>query len=408
MREIQRKEENKVDERYCLMNKDKVLLTFACTSGALGSILLKEEACNVSAEELPIGFSSIHTWVEQRQAPKHREHIAELMRQCGCSRIDGFLKITHALSLNDTFWVKPIDSSFKWADVSLFRNPFNDAIAKIAFEGGLYGEQFSTTSPEFETSGAYAKCWVREEEGDIFLYKRGSTGGRNTGLEPFSEAYAAEIASRICRRHVPYTVVRYRGSLASKCPLFTSEQEGFAPIYRCIQGEYNLTNVMDYMSRHDAEEDFRRMLVLDALVLNTDRHAGNYGMLFDTDTMQVSGMAPVFDHNQALLPYAEQAEFDHLQDYLSTRPTRIGEDFNEVAHAALTPAIRADLINLKGFRFDREHPCHLPEERLKILEEVVNEQIDGILKLKRLYMPSMPEAKEPEKKEKMKKPVKRL
>ena len=103
-----------MDERYCLMNKDKVLLTFACTSGALGSILLKEEACNVSAEELPIGFSSIHTWVEQRQAPKHREHIAELMRQCGCSRIDGFLKITHALSLNDTFWVKPIDSSFKW------------------------------------------------------------------------------------------------------------------------------------------------------------------------------------------------------------------------------------------------------------------------------------------------------
>ena len=86
---------------------------------------------------------------------------------------------------------------------------------------------------------------------------------------------------------------------------------------------------MDYMSRHDAEEDFRRMLVLDALVLNTDRHAGNYGMLFDTDTMQVSGMAPVFDHNQALLPYAEPAEFDNLQEYLSTRPTRIGEDFNE-------------------------------------------------------------------------------
>lgn len=75
MRGIQRKEENKVDERYCLMNKDKVLLTFACTSGALGSILLKEAACNVSAEELPIGFSSIHTWVEQRQAPKHREQL---------------------------------------------------------------------------------------------------------------------------------------------------------------------------------------------------------------------------------------------------------------------------------------------------------------------------------------------
>lgn len=380
-----------MNERYCLMNKDKMLLTFSCTSGALGSILLKEESRSVSDDELPIGFSSIHTWVQQRQAPKHREHIAELMRQCGCSRIDGFLKITHVLSLNDTFWVKQADSSFAWADVSLYQNPFNETIAKIAFEGGSYGEQFSTTSPEFETSGAYAKCWVREEDGDIFLYKRGSTEGRNTGLEPFSEAYVAEIASRICKQHVPYTVVRYRGSLASKCPLFTSEQKGFVPIYRCIKEEYNLTNIMDYMSRHDAEEDFRRMLVLDALVLNTDRHAGNYGMLFETDSMEVTGMAPVFDHNQALLPYAEQEEFNHLQEYLSTRPTRIGEDFNEVAHAALTPAIRADLINLKGFRFNRDYSCHLPEERLRILEGIVNEQIDSILKLKRLYMSGTPE-----------------
>ena len=43
------------------------------------------------------------------------------------------------------------------------------------------------------------------------------------------------------------------------------------------------------------------MLVLDALIVNTDRHKGNYGILFQTDTLQPIKMAPVFDHNQSFI-----------------------------------------------------------------------------------------------------------
>ena len=48
----------------------------------------------------------------------------------------------------------------------------------------------------------------------------------------------------------------------------------------------------------------------------------------------------MFDHNQALLPYAEQEDFENLDVYLASRPTQIGEDFNEIAHALLTPEIQ--------------------------------------------------------------------
>ena len=41
-------------------------------------------------------------------------------------------------------------------------------IEKIAFDGGMYGQHFSTTSPEFGTNGTYAKCWHREEDGKIY------------------------------------------------------------------------------------------------------------------------------------------------------------------------------------------------------------------------------------------------
>ena len=85
----------------------------------------------------------------------------------------------------------------------------------------------------------------------------------------------------------------------------------------------------------------------------------------------------MFDHNQALLPYAEQEDFENLDFYLASRPTQIGEDFNEIAHALLTPEIRSDLKNLRGF-----------EERLQKLNKLVDQQIDGILERKRLYVPS--------------------
>ena len=39
------------------------------------------------------------------------------------------------------------------------------------------------------------------------------------------------------------------------------------------------------------------MLVVDALILNTDRHLDNFGFLIDNDTGIIIGTAPLYDHN---------------------------------------------------------------------------------------------------------------
>lgn len=36
-----------------------------------------------------------------------------------------------------------------------------------------------------------------------------------------------------------------------------------------------------------SEDAFRRMLVLDVVILNIDCHLGNFGVLFNTDTMEI-------------------------------------------------------------------------------------------------------------------------
>lgn len=50
-----------------------------------------------------------------------------------------------------------------------------------------------------------------------------------------------------------------------------------------------------------AVEDYVRMLFLDTICANPDRHTFNFGILRDADTGNILGLAPNFDNNMALI-----------------------------------------------------------------------------------------------------------
>ena len=89
---------------FLLMNKDTKWLLFDCYEDEFGFVAGKE--IEWYTESRPIGYDNIGDFLDARKAPKHRKHIAELLKKYGCESIENFLKLTHALSLNDTFWVK--------------------------------------------------------------------------------------------------------------------------------------------------------------------------------------------------------------------------------------------------------------------------------------------------------------
>lgn len=365
-----------VKEFYYLMNKDVKILEFSIE---LEEIILAKEIVHFT-DKLPIGFISIMEWLSGREAPKHRVHIRKLLELCGINNLKSYIDVTYALSLNDTFWVKKKESTLEWCKVSLYRNEFNSTIARIAFEGGLHGLEFATTSPEFGTDGAFAKCWTRDYNGEIVLLKGGSTGARNAGLEPYSEFYSSQLSRIICNDSVNYKIIKHHDKLASSCPIFTSENEGYAQAFKLVDKRLDYTELFRYYDSIGSLDDFRRMLVFDAITVNTDRHLGNHGVIFDCDTMEIKRMAPVFDNNQNLLPYAEEEEFNDLDNYLKMKGPRIGTDFIPVARYSLTPEIRSDLVNLKGFKFERDSCLNLEEGRLVRLENLVQKQIELILK----------------------------
>lgn len=358
---------------YQLMNKDVVVATYE-EKVDLG--LYGYHEVEQFDAYLPYGFMDINDWIDGRQIAKHRVSIEKLMRELGLTTRHDFIAMARCLSLTDTFWMKRADEDINWNDVSLYRNPFDDVIARIAFDGtGMYGRQNSPTSPEFATSGSFAKCWIREDN-NISLLKRGSTGYANAGFEPYSEVLAAQVLDAAQINHVPYTLVNYHGKLASKCPLFTSEEVGFVSAHRFFDGPFSVRDMLEFCQQHDSEERFREMIAMDAVIANVDRHAGNYGFLVDNTTGKILHMAPLFDQNMACLPM--MMEHDNFDKYLSMIGPKIGDDFVHIARELLTSDIRAKLVALKDFEYT-DPGMDYPAWKLEAVNRCKDKMIRDIL-----------------------------
>ncbi len=366
------KEAQQMENKYYLLNKDELIALFHIET-VLQAIVIDQKFVT-----LPEWFGDLGTFISERRAPKHRENMKELLKLGGCDTLKGFLEVSHALSLVDTFWVKPVESTLSWEDVSLYSHPFNEVIARTAFEGGLHGRQFSTTSPEYGTDGSFAKCWIRED-GIIKLLKRGSSGARNAGLEPYSEYYASQLVKEFTENCVSYDVRTYENRLCSVCDIFTSESFGFLPYAAVDRGNSTILSVLDKMEKMGFEEEARLMFVVDAVIMNEDRHKNNFGFIVNNETQVIEGMAPLFDHNISLLPYAEEEDFAGIDSYLQEKGPRLGEDWMSVARYCLDSKTRRILINLCDFRFERHKKYNLPEWRLTALEELIRRNIQRIL-----------------------------
>lgn len=370
---------------YTLMNKDRKLLDFVITGGQ------ELERCRIEKqyEELPFWITGtgagISQWIEDRSAAKHRRHVREILEKCGGYTKSGFIGLTHCLSLNDTLWVRDDAESVLWNDVSLYINKFNEVISKLSFDGnGLYGERISTSSPELTTDGTYDKCWI-QEEGCIKLIKAGSAGAGNAGREPYGEVLASPVYKELCNE-VTYTLRRYHGRTVSCCNMFTDEAYGYKSAAACGLGRLELPYLLDEYAKYGQEDAFRRMMIADAVTVNTDRHYGNFGFLVDNDTFRITGINPVFDYNLALFPYADWYEgFPDMDRWIAERGPRLGSSYYNVADSLMTPAIRSQLINLKDLELTIETDETFNKERLEIVNRFKNIQIDRLLGNRRQF-----------------------
>ncbi len=333
---------------------------------------------------LVVSSEGIMSWLKRRIMPKNREHVDALLAKMGLSHSDtiSIVKICKGLSLVDCYWVVEDDFEGKFDDYNLYDNKFEKTLSLIAYTGyGSVKAKGFTSSPEFTTNGMLKKAW-RYKDDKIILYKGGTSGAANTGNEPYSEFYAAQVAEAMELYHINYGLSMWKKSLCSTCELFTSKEVSYVQIYDFVKskpiyevGEFLKTLGDTYYN------DFTDMLIFDTIICNEDRHYGNFGLLVDAKTNKPIKFAPIFDNGISLFNYAMPDDFNNLEEYAKTRISYYNISFLDIAKEYMDNKKKSKLRKLVNFKFESNKTYKLNSKRLLAIEKFIAERIKVIMEI---------------------------
>lgn len=371
---------------YILKQYDTDLLCFSMEN-TISGLNVNIQTVNKEKEyllplDLEITNESLTRWLKNRTIPRNRAYVSNFLSRLGLNEKDtkGIIDICQGLSLNDCYWVVKKGCKDLFKDKNLYLNSFNTNIASIAFTGyGSYTRSTFRSSPEFTTNGMLAKSW-RRIKGRILLYKSGTEGFANSGLEPYSEYYASQIADAMELHYVPYDLSKWKGKLCSTCELFTTIDQSFIPIGRIVKTG-GIEAVLEFYKGlgEGYYQELIDMLVFDAIILNEDRHFGNFGLLIDNHTNKIIAPAPIFDNGLSLLCYAMENDFEEESQYVETRQPATYNDFIEFIKPLITHRQKEKVRKILDFHFEKKTKYKLSNKRLKQLEKIIQRQAKKIL-----------------------------
>ena len=374
---------------YELRHFDTTLICFSATEDSntpeIEILWENEQQRSLFPLDLIVTRKGISNWLRHRTIPKNRAYVHNFLSKCGLNinRPMNIIKVSKGLSLNDCYWVVEEGFPGTFAEYNLYENRFSQILALIAFTG--YGSSMRTSlasCPEFTTNGMLPKCW-RRIDGKIKLYKGGTVGAANTGNEPYSEFYAYQVAQVMKFDAIAYGLSKWKGELCSTCDLFTGKEHAYLPVGRVVT-----SGGMQAVSAYYEElgpnyvNALNDMLVLDALIFNTDRHFGNFGFLVDNRTNKIVAPAPLFDHGNSLFNYAGSDDLisdQSLTDYSNTLLPVCYDDFLAAAKEVLTAEHKEGLRHLLNFHFKKHTRYNLSDHRLKLLEHQIQRRAKELL-----------------------------
>ncbi|WP_127581227.1 XRE family transcriptional regulator [Paenibacillus koleovorans] len=375
--------------KFSLRKKDEPLIDFDIVLTGMRETLCRiHKVRNGDPQLLPYGLkvqdSELLSWLHSRFIPKNRVFVENLLS--ALPDLDpplvNLLNTTLGLSLVDDYWILPESrTDLSWANHNLYENEFSETLALVAFTGYQEKVRGIVSSPEFTTNGMLPKCW-RRIDGGIYLYKGGTEGAANAGLEPYSEYYASQVAEAMNIHHVGYELEKWKGRLCSTCSLFTSQDRSYVPAHIAYPGLsasellFAIANVQDFYDR------LIDIMILDIVIANHDRHFGNFGFIRNNHTGVLDDVAPAFDNGMSLLHQAMESDLLEVDPYLDWRKYTFAFVPNkELGFLAkyMEPDHRSKLRKLVDFEFEKHPSYNLDDKRLRFLSEFVRSRARSLL-----------------------------
>ena len=248
---------------------------------------------------LPLFLHRVHNadmWLETRAIDSHRANSRLLKKALRLQEKDDISTVinVNGATITDNYWIKPIDSDLTYDDIKFD----NDYFSRLALKGtydsfNRAANSKHTKTPELTNIGSFEKCW-RLIDGKWWMYKIANHN------EQFSELFTYELGKSIGMNMAIYE----RGNGCIKSLDFTNGASvNFEPAFAFMGDNEDYEDVVKKLQElcPAAIPDYIRMIFLDAVVANPDRHTSNFGLMRDIKTGKLLGLAPIFDHNMALI-----------------------------------------------------------------------------------------------------------
>lgn len=281
----------------------------------------------LDVRHIPIGVSffktgidrkSLNDWWIGRSIPASRTGIDIALKNIGFSMPTFLIEKCFGLSLSDQYWICPNNSKLVWETVNFFDNDFSKDMGEILFgHEPIDPLHVSLMSPDNTSDGWLRKKWIITDNKRILM--KGGSGVYQQ--EPFNEVIASAIMRRLGIFHVEYTLSFSNKEPYSLCENFITPDTELIPAWRVKESvkkdnrHSELTHLLhccDNLGIPNVKDALDKMLVVDYIIANEDRHYNNFGFIRNADTLQWLGLAPVYDSGTSLW-YNTQRVGSHVE-----------------------------------------------------------------------------------------------
>jgi hypothetical protein len=263
-------------------------------------------------DRLPLGIREaekprapdIDAWLFGRAIPEKRAGLESILERENVESNRELLIKNLGLGLSDHYWIKREEEGYTWKGVNFFENPFGGAGDDI-FIGEYEGTADGGLTPNGASSGMLPKKWILKN-GERYLLKGSEDVYRQ---EPFNEAGASEFLNQLGVDHVGYELTWYKDNAYSVCKNMLGSGNELVSAYSIQKMKPRDTGVSQYEHYIDCcamlglgggtRAALEKMIVIDYVIGNPDRHWSNFGILRDAETLKAEKIAPLYDNGAA-------------------------------------------------------------------------------------------------------------
>ena len=302
-----------MDKEYILKHKEHPVLLFKLND----DFELSEMGEVFDSKRLPFGlkyegnknaqYKQLSDWIENRGLPKSRSDLVYINKDTNTRNSVELCFGSYALNLTDQYWAHGTNEDLCWEKSNFFDNPFGNI---IDFDtNGTYKEsRHIRVAPDLTVDGSLRKKWIIDKKTNIRFLLKGSR--YDEMQEPFNEVIAGKIMELFGIEHVEYGLIRNKSNNMPLCYcecMVDRDTEYMTAQYvkdselRESRNEYDrLIEICEKNGINGARQEIDKMIVLDYIMGNTDRHTGNFGIIRNAGSLKWLNVAKIFDNGNSL------------------------------------------------------------------------------------------------------------